>query len=196
MSETTLAPGASPRSSCLRLFLFFLLTLSLGFPSVARPDEQKTSLTLDEIARTDAAKYYIAKQYAKSLEEFQRLEAQYPKSVLIKRYIASLYDSLFRREEAIAKLKEALELKKDDWIARQLLGDIYMKQAELDLAQQNFEILLKQDPEGKMGQYAKKKIEEIKSLKQMPQTQEGKKMAVQDFMKSAAAQAFGNGKYV
>lgn len=172
-------------------FCLFFLVLNAAPPAFS----QEEDLTLEELSKTEAAKLYVTKQYLQSLEEFKKLEAEHPRSVVIKRYIASLYDALRRWDEAVTKLKEALAMDPNDFISRQLLGDIYIKQAELENARQEFETLVSKDKEGSFGKYGAKKLEEIKQLTSMPTTQEGSRLAVQDFMKSKPAQDFAHGKY-
>lgn len=178
--------------TCLGV-LFSLSFLCLVFPQAVYSDDKEPSL--EEIAKTDAAKLFVAKQYQAALEEFKKLETQYPKSVLIKRYIGSLYDSLRRWDDAVTVLKQALSLNSQDVIVRQMLGDIYVKQANLDDAAREFQSLLSQNPDGPAGKYAGHRLEEIDKLKAMPRTEQGKRMAAQDFMKSKPAQDFAKGKY-
>lgn len=170
-----------------------LFLTTLLHPSLLRAEDK--DLSLEDLAQTDAAKKFIAQQYDESLGEFQKLEKEYPRNTLIKRYIASLYDVLRRWDKAIAKLQEILDIKEDDFISRQMLGDIYIKQTELDKAEEQFQIIAERSPNTPSGVYAKQKLEEIQHLESAAKTEAGKRMAGQDFMKTAAAQHFSKGKY-
>ena len=171
--------------------LFFALIVLVSSAAYA----QDKDLSFEDLSKTDAAQKYIAHQYDESLAEFQKLEKEHPNNVLIKRYIASLLDTLRRTDEAASKLLEILNIKDDDVIARQMLGDIYMKQVDLDNAEQQFQILVEKSPGTPSGVYAQKKLEELRHLKSTAKTQTGQSLSAQDFMKTAAAQNFSRGKY-
>jgi tetratricopeptide (TPR) repeat protein len=175
------------------LALFILLSFSI--PSFSSSAFAQDNFTLEEIAKTDAAKYFVSKQYSQSLEEFKKLEKQHPENILIKRYIASLHDVMRNWDAAIAKLNEILTMKQDDLVARQMLGDIYTKQAELGKAEEQYRFIVNANPPPALGGYAQNRLQEIERIKQTPQTQSGKRMAAQDFMRSEPAQAFARGKF-
>lgn len=177
-----------------RLFLLSLFVFAFFFtlPAFAADEEIPP---LEEIAKTEAAKFYVAKQYRRALEEFKKLEVQYPRNIIIKRYIASLHDSLREFDEATRKLNEALAIRRDDVIARQLLGEIYLKQADLDRAAAEFKWILDNAPQTSTARSARKRMEEIERLKAAPAGEEGRRMAVQDFMRSVPARAFTKGDY-
>lgn len=185
-----------------RAFAFFLLSFFLSLlnpqiPSlIAQEAEKKQELSLEDIAKTEAAKLFIAKQYRKSLTAFEALETEHPQSVIIKRYIASLYDTLGERQKAVKKLEQALEINPEDMIARQMLGDVSIKIADFKRATEQFQYIKDKNPTGPLGQYAAAKLNSIQSIEvTTPKTVEGEKMSVQDFMNSAPAQTFAKGKY-
>ncbi len=189
-------PCLSPKENKPSIFHFakvqFLVLLSflLILPVVFAEEP-----TLEEIFKTEAAKAYVAKDFQKALEEFQKLEAEHPQSPLIKRYLAATYNSLNQMDPAIHKLEEALSINSNDLIAHQMLGGFYIRQVELDKAAGQYEAILSQDPEGEAGKEAKKKLEDIKQLKTSGRTEKGKQMAPQDFMKSEPAKEFSKGNY-
>ncbi|MSR77842.1 MAG: tetratricopeptide repeat protein [Candidatus Omnitrophica bacterium] len=171
-----------------------LATLLVLQPSFLRAAEEPISL--EEISKTQAAKFFVEKKYQDSLHEFEKMEQQYPQSGIIKRYLASLYNALNQWEKAILKLEEAIQIKKDDLIARQMLGDIYVKQVNFEKAQEQFEMIQQQDdPKGRFGDYARKRLETIQQMTQAGASETGHRMSTQDFMKSEAAQTFAKGDF-
>lgn len=171
-------------------FLFISILINTSLLSA-----QEKDLTLEDLAQTEAAKKYVSQQYDESLGEFQKLEKEYPRNALIKRYIASLYDALHQRDQAEDKLKEILDIEPNDFISRQMLGDIYIKQTQLDAAEQQFKIISEKSPDTPAGIYAKQKLGEIRNLKSAVVTEKGKRMAAEDFMKTQAAKDFAKGQY-
>ena len=180
-----------PKRRFYGLILGIIFCLSVSYLFAQTEDKP----TLEEIAGTETAKLYVSSQYPQALAEFQKLEVQYPRSLLIKRYIASLHDLLGHRDEAVQKIKEALQLKPEDLISRRMLADFYLKQTNLEEAEKAFEWVSGKDPQGRSGKYAKKRLEEIGRLKTSHKTEKGKEMSVEDFMKSEPAQAFSKGDY-
>lgn len=175
----------------IRFLTAVLLLSSFSFVLYAAED-----LTLEELSKTEAAKFFVQKQYPESLEAFQKLEAEHPRNVLIKRYIASLYDSLQQRGQAIQTLRETVALDPEDWISRQMLGDLYIKEGKLDESEREFQKILQgTGAESSSGKYAQQKLESIKKIRLAPKTEVGKQMAAQEFMQSRPAQEFAGGKY-
>lgn len=151
------------------------------------------SLTLEELAQTEAAQFYVSKQYENALSAFKNLEEQHPSNILIKRYIAKLNDILRQHDQAVEKLKEVLRMNSEDLIARQMLGDIYVKRAQFVDARQEFTVLLQEDPSGDFGRYAQGEIQKIDQL--LASSRQQGTMPLSDFMTSEAAQAFSAGDY-
>src|SRR5262249_3909625 len=141
---------------------------------------ENQDLTLEELSKTKAAQEYISNQYSEALRDFKILEKKYPQNILIKRYIASLYDALHQEDKAVAKLDEILKVKSDDAITRQMLGDLYVRRGELDKAEEQFQIIHDKSGSTPSGVYAEKKLDEIRHLKRSASTVEGKQLAAQD----------------
>lgn len=168
---------------CLFLFL-------AAFPAASQAKEE---LTLEEIAKTPAARYFISKQYPESLTAFLILEAEHPQSGIVKRYLASLYEKLNQPERALEKLEEAIQLEPADAIARQMMAESYIKQGKFEPAKEQLEEILK-GPPGPVALYAKKRLATLEQT--MGQgTIEGKQLAIKDFMASEPAQFFAKGDY-
>lgn len=179
------------RRLVLTLILSSLSFLCPQFPTTFAQEEP----SLEEISKTEAAKLFVQKRYRESAAEFETLEDQHPQSGVIKRYLGSLYNTLGEWDKAAGKLKEALTLKEDDEIARQLLADIYVKQTKFDDAAHEFQIIQKQDPEGPSGRYATTRLREIEILKAAPQSWAGERMSVMEFMQSQPARDFAGGRF-
>lgn len=179
---------------------FFKKTLSIIFIgiffSAALVQAAEKEITLEELAKTEAAKFFVRKQYSESLKAFLELENEYPENILIKRYIAALYDSLQQRDRAIQKLEEVITLAPEDWISRQMQGDLYLKQGKFDEAEKDYQEILKgSGEESSSGKYAKQKIESIEKLRNAPKPESGKQMSAPEFMRSVPAQDFAQGRY-
>ena len=67
------------------------------------------------------------KRYAEALELLQELEQQDPLSSLVKQGIGAMLSLLGREEEAIVKLREALELNPSDIITQMFLANGYIR---------------------------------------------------------------------
>lgn len=172
-----------------------LLGLVISAPAIYA-ESKSSGPTVEELAKTPAAKAYISKRYQESLTEFQKLEEQYPFSVLIKRYIASLYDSLGDRGKAVEKLEEAVLFDNEDLVTHQMLGEFYIKQKRFSEAETEFQFIaddVKKDDN--TAAYAAKRIADLRKIQAMPQTLEGKRLGTQEFMKSEPAKAFAAGRY-
>jgi len=175
--------------------LWVMAFLLASMPVQGTGFSAEDDLTLDEIAKTDAAKMFVSKKYQAALSEFKILEIQYPKNTIVKRYIASLYNTLRQWDRAVEKLQEVTRLDSEDINARLMLGDIYVKQAKFSQAKQEFNTVVRIDPEAKTAVRAKHKLGEIDRLESAGVSVKGKRMAVQEFMKSSASQAFAKGRY-
>ncbi len=183
----------------MKLFFRFGIFLywSLGFlcaPLLFSAEDQKQELTVEEIAKTQAAKLYISRRYEDSLKEFEKLEAAYPLSLAVKRYIASLHDSLGRPQNAIAKLKEVIRFNENDFVARRMLGDIYIKHGDLDLAKMEFEWIAAHDGQSSAVQYAQKKMNQIRGA-HLSEKAKSRGITLTEFMKSEPAQLFSQGDF-
>jgi tetratricopeptide (TPR) repeat protein len=182
--------------SLRKLFFGILIPAILLAGSVSVLAEEKEELTLQDLSRTEAARFFIAKQYADALAAFQELEKQHPRNILIKRYIASLYDSLQNRELAIQKLEEVLEIDPEDWIARQFLGDIYVRQGNIKEAEKQYLAIQRGNKKDSAnGKFAETKLKEIQKIRSAPKTEAGRQMAAQEFMQSVPAQDFAKGEF-
>lgn len=173
--------------------LFLAISFSV-FNGAALADAEE-DLTLEEIAKSDAAKFYVSRQFEKSLEAFIKLEAQYPKNTVLKRYTASLYETLRRFDDAELKLKEALAINGQDWIAHQMLGEVYIKQARFDQAKEEFSLIKNNSADTPLGKYADQRISLIQQMLNSKTADNKKQMPVSDFMKSEAAQQFAKGRF-
>lgn len=151
--------------------------------------------TFDELAQTEAARLYVSKQYAKALQEFEKLEAEHPQSALIKRYVAKLYDILRRREEAVQKLQEVISIQSDDFIARQMLADIYVKQGAFDQALKGYQFIYENDHSEKYRPHAEKRINEINAMQYASSQRGAGALSIDELIKSEAAQAFTRGEF-
>lgn len=172
----------------------FILFLSFIIPAVYAAETP--DLSLEDIAKTDAARFFLERQYEDSLKAFQVLEAEHPQNILIKRYVASLLDTLHQVPQAVLKLHEVLALAPEDLVARQMLGELFVKQAEFEKAAQEFRVILEKDPESRMGQYAKARLQSLEALERSAQISEaGGRMAAKDFMRSEPARDFSSGKF-
>lgn len=177
---------------CCGIIAAFFLTVMP--PSSA--GENSREPTLEELAQTPAAEAYISKRYLESLKEFKRLEEQHPFNVLIKRYIASLYDSLGEREKAVEKLEEALLFDSEDLVTRQMLGEFYIKQKKFGEAETEFQYVADHAENAeKLRAHAVQRVSDLKKIQKMPLTLEGKRLGTQEFMDSAPAKAFAAGRY-
>ena len=172
----------------------FCFALLFGILSAAFAEEDK-DLSLEDIAKTEAAKLYISRQYQKSLEAFQVLETEHPKNVIIKRYVASLFETLRQFDQAETKLREAITLNDSDFVSHQMLGEIYIKEAKFDLAKQEFSLIKEKTPESNLGKYADQKISLIDSMLAAQSTAGRKQMLIPEFMKSEGAQKFAKGEF-
>jgi len=177
-----------PKFGILAFLLVFSLLQGTGYSA-------GDDLALEEIAKTAAARLFVSKKYQESLFAFQQLEQEHPGNLIIKRYIASLYDTLRQWDRAVQKLQEVIRLNNDDLKARMMLGDIFVKQAKFSSAKQEFNAVIRLTPDDNVREKAKNKREEIDNLEAAGMSVQGKRMAVQDFMKSNAAQSFAVGKY-
>jgi tetratricopeptide (TPR) repeat protein len=165
-------------------------------PLFAQESSPSEELSVEEIAKTEAAKHYVSKNYAASLAEFEKLEAQYPVSILVKRYMASLHDSLRQWDQAERKLKQALAIQPDDLISRQMLGDLSIKRADLTGAAREFQYIRSHaPPKSPESKYAEKKLEEIQILRESSQGKAKDRIPAEEFMKSPAAKAFSGGRF-
>lgn len=182
------------RALRLVLLAVILLPFFSGRPSQAWGAENEKELTLEELSKTEAARFFIAKQYPEALEAFQQLEKEQPRNLLIKRYIASLHNSMQNRELAIKKLNEALAIDPKDSLSRQLLGDIYIRQGQLERAEKEFRAM-ETSGDKASEKFATGKVKEIQKIRSAPRTQSGKQMAAQEFMQSMPAQDFAKGKF-
>jgi tetratricopeptide (TPR) repeat protein len=170
-----------------------IIFLLMSMPSSYAEEKE---LSLQDLAKTPAAQFFVKKQYPEALAAFQELEVLHPQNILIKRYIASLYDSMNQRAKAIQKLREGIALKPEDWISRQMLGDFYIKEGQLTEAETEFRAILEgSGAESPNGKYAEKKLASLEKIQRTAQSVEGKQMAAQEFMRSEPAQAFAKGKY-
>ncbi len=173
------------------LFLLLCLASPLGYAADTK------DLSLEDIAKTDAARLFLERHYEESLKAFQALEAEYPQNILIKRYVASLLDTLHQIPQAVLKLQEVLSLSPDDLVARQMLGELYVKQAEFEKAAQEFQKIHDKDPKSRMGQYAELRLKSLEALQRSSSqvSTEGERMAPKDFMRSEPAQDFSSGRF-
>ncbi len=152
-------------------------------------------LTLEDVAKTNAARLFLERHYEESLQEFQALEAEHPSSAIIKRYIASLHSTLGDSNSAIQKLQEVVKMQSDDFVARQMLGDLYIKEADFTHASEQFGIIYATDPTSRVGKYAEMRLQTLKHAQEEADAQNGKRMSTQGFMQSDAAKAFSRGEY-
>ena len=179
----------------IRSQIAFFLVGSLLFisPCIFAAEDSK-ELTLEEISKTEAAQLYVSKQYEKAIEAFLKLEEEHPQNVLVKRYLASLYDSLRQWENAEQKLNAALALAPDDIVSHQMLGDILIKKGESEQAKEHFQAILNKAGETPSGKYAQRRLDEIEKLAQTAAVEGSGRMPPRDFMKSVPAQNFAKGK--
>ena len=184
---------AKPRA--LPRLLFWLIFGLILFPAAGQTITEEP--TLEELAQTEAAQLYISKQYARALEKFEKMEEERPGSVLIKRYIAQLYDLMRRRDKAAEKLGEILKIKKDDHVARRMLGDVYMKEGELQKARSAFQYIVENAPAGQDRAYAEARLNEIQTVEFLSRNkgQAGEKIDIEKLVKSEATRAFQQGRY-
>src|SRR3989338_409215 len=176
-----------------RLLSIATLLIFLLVPTLLSAAEKE--LTLEDLSKTEAAQLYISKQYVQALEAFMTLEKGNPNNVIIKRYIAKLYDILRRRYRAISKLQEIISIKKDDFIARQMLGDLYMKEGEFLKALETYSYIAREDGSGEFRPYAQKRIEEMRALESLSGQGQTDKISLEQFIQSAGAKAFVRGDF-
>lgn len=182
---------------CLISFSLFPLFCFLILPLLAE-EGKKEFLTVEEIAKTKANQLFITRQFAQALEEFRKLEKEYPKDIVVKRYIGASLDHLNRDEEAIDAFKKVLKLEPKDLPSRQFLAKIYLRNGKLDKAEEEFTFIVANDPRGTFAPQARAQLEVIKQLRQAEAKAleaPGREIGSEKFLETKAAKAFMNAKY-
>ncbi|MBI4358780.1 MAG: tetratricopeptide repeat protein, partial [Candidatus Omnitrophica bacterium] len=180
------------------VFFIFLFFVCLPVPVSESQNEKKEYLTAEELLRTEAGQFFVTRQFEEALKEFQKLEKEYPKDIIIKRYIGASLDHLKRDEEAIAAFEKVLKLNSDDLPSRQFLAKIYLRKGDLGKAEREFTFLVEHDKTGAFGPAARAEVAKIKQLRL---TQEkavqiaGRKISPQDFLQTKAAEHFRNARF-
>lgn len=176
--------------------LFILFILAFGFTPEGNAAPKEDRLTVEELTQTKASQLFVTRQFAQALEEFRKLEKEYPKDIVVKRYIGACLDHLNRDEEAIAAFKAALKVDPNDLPSHQFLARIYLRTSDLDKAEEEFTFLVNNDKQGSLA--AKAQLETIKGLREagkVPAREGARELTPEEFMKTEAAKAFMNAKY-
>lgn len=181
------------------LVFLSLFSLPCFFPSpLCSAEEKKEFLTIEEIAKTKANQLFITRRFAEALEEFRKLEREYPKDIVVKRYQGACLDHLKRDEEAIGAFKEVLKLNPNDLPSRQFLAKIYLRNGKLDKAEEEFTFIVANDARGTFAPRARAQLEVIKQLRQAETKAlgaPGREIGSEKFLETKAAKAFMNAKY-
>lgn len=155
---------------------------------------------MEDLAKTEASRLFVTRRFAEALDEFKKLSRQYPKDIVVKRYIGACLDYLRRDEEALAAFSEVLSMNQGDLPSRQFLGKIYLRRGDLDQAEEHFSFIVSNDRQGTFAPFAQRQLTTIRNLKEAAKRAAqapaaGRQLSVQDFLKTQAAQAFVNAKY-
>lgn len=175
------------------VFSFFCLSAPSLFAK-----EKKEILTVEELTQTKASRLFVTRRFAEALEEFKQLERQYPKDIVIKRYMGACLDHLRRDGEAIDAFKKVLRLNAKDLPSRQYLAKIYLRLGELSKAEEEFAFIVNNDPQQTFAPAAAGQLAAIKQLREAQEKAvgvKGRQIDPQSFLESAAAKAFMNAKY-
>lgn len=194
----------------LRHFVFLLLLAQLIFPASllaqntpppqdpAQQTQKKEYLTVQELIKSKAGQLFVTRRFAEALEEFKLLSRQYPKDIVIKRYIGACLDHLRRDEEAVTAFEEVLKVFPQDLVSRQFVAKIHLRMGQLDKAEQEFNYIIQNDKAGTFTAYAKAQLETIKKLRETEKAivqAPGVAITPQQFIQTDAAKAFMNAKY-
>ena len=164
------------------------------------PQEQKSRLTPGELLKTKASRLFIARKYAEALSEFRLLAGQYPSDRTIQRYSAVCLYQLGRFDEAAPAFKELVALDAADLASRKHLGMIYLRNGNMDEAEQQFSFLKANDKKGRYKSFADAQLKAIQGLREGRKRFESAGLKVSQlspdqFLKSEAAQHFMNARY-
>lgn len=179
-------------------FLLLAGLLSLLTPALPAQAEKKETLTVEELVKTQANQLFVTRKFAEALEEFKKLEREYPKDLVIKRYVGACLDHLRRDEEAIEAFKKVLKQNPNDLPSRQFLAKIHLRSGELDRAEEHLTFIVNNDRTLTFAPAARAQLESIKNLKETKEKAReapGRQLGPDDFLETKAAKAFMNAKY-
>lgn len=184
-------------------FFLFISLHSLPFHSspafgIKEAHAREENLTTEELLKTEASRLFLVRQFDKALKEFQKLERQYPKDTVIKRYIGACLVHLGRDDEAITQFQKVIQLNPNDFPSRQLLSQVYLKKGQVNLAEQQIKFLVENDKSGVFADPARAQLENIKQLQKTESKvleAAGRKIAPREFLETKAVQHFMKGQY-
>lgn len=147
--------------------------------------------------KTEAGQLFLTRRFEKALEAFRKLSEEYPKDIVIKRYMGASLDHLKRDDEAIAAFREVLVLNPEDLPSRQFLGKIYLRKGELDLAEKEYAYIVEHDKQGTFSLTAQSQLQTIRQLKESKakRPHAAGTISPDEFLKTAAAQYFIKADY-
>lgn len=184
------------------IFLAFFLNAPLSLlaeePASTAQDEKEGRLSVEELMKSKAGELFVNRRFEEALAEFRKLAAEYPRDIVIRRYIGACLDNMRRDEEAIAAFQEALSLNPADLVSRQFMAKIYLRMGRLDQAEEHYTYILNNDERGTFTAGARAQLDTIKRLRETEKKlvqAPGRKITPQAFLQTDAAQAFMKAKY-
>lgn len=148
--------------------------------------------------KTEAGRLFVTRRFEAALEEFRKLSREYPKDLIITRYIGACLDHLQRDSEAIAAFQEVIRINPNDFPSRQYLAKIHMRMGNLDKAEEQLTFIVNNDARGTFGVSARGQLDTVKRLRETEKKAvpvAGRQITPQEFLKSRAAQSFMKAKY-
>lgn len=112
--------------------ILFVLILGLLLPNIVSANQ-----TSSVLINSEASKAFQAHDYELALSELDKMAAQYPHDITIKRYQALSLQRLDRPQEAIEKYKEILLFSSEAVSIHYQIGVLYYQLGENDLATQH-----------------------------------------------------------
>lgn len=122
---------------------------------VIQEPQEIYQVTVDDFAKTEAAKAFKEQNYEKALKEFQFLAQLYPRDITIRRFIALSYDRLGRYADAIDAYNNALMLFPYHVATHFYKGLTFIRMGESQKGLNELKFVMQVDPEGTYGRQAK-----------------------------------------
>ncbi|GEM_PF-3142583 len=120
-------------------------------------------MPIEDITKSEAAKYFKEGNYEKALEEFQLLAKLYPRDITIRRYIGICYDRLGKYDEAIEAYNEGLLLYPYHVPTHFYKGLAFIRKGDLRRGLNELKFVSGADPEGPYGERARTIITQIEA---------------------------------
>lgn len=136
--------------------LSFLITFTLLFSShgYSAPADASSVMTAQDLLASAAASFFRAGNYTKAIEEFRKLESQYPKDPRIFRYEGIAYNKAGDYAHAEENFLKALQIDPQNVAANFYLAENYIFQERIEDAKEIFELVVLLDEGGRYGQAA------------------------------------------